>query len=101
MNKKVFTITFGIITFIAALVLFSVFTYGFYEAGTSDYDRTEDKLAFFGAMILSLIVAGYVKLTNFGNSTDKELTKVVNEKMKLKELIEIAELEKKLKEIKK
>lgn len=101
MNKRVFTITLGTITFIIALISFFTFAYGFYEAGTSDYDRTEDKLAFFGVMILSLIVGGYVKLTNFGNSTDNELTKAVNEKKKLKELIEIAELEKKLKEINK
>ena len=100
MEKRIFIITLGIIIFTASIIGLSITSYAFYDVSTSDYDNLEVKLIWFGLMLLSIIIGSYVKLTNFGIIDDSELSRIIKEKEKLKELIEIAELEQKLKEIK-
>ena len=101
MNKKIFTITLGIITFIFAICTVITCLYLFYDSFFVNENSLEYQFPLFLFILLAFIIGTYVKLTNFGNSNENELTKVINEKKKLKELIEIAELEKKLKEINK
>ncbi|MEM6721505.1 MAG: hypothetical protein AAF611_19420 [Bacteroidota bacterium] len=96
-QKQILKGTLAVILFIASIVSTIIFI-----GITINEFHTLKNLAVllpFSTILLVASVGYYVILTNFGRQENKELTKIVNEKKKLQEMIEIAELKKKLKEI--
>ncbi len=85
-------ITSGVITFLLAIGMIAFMLYLIiFENPNTDISN----VFAISTIILSTIIALYVKYTNFGVQKS-ELQKTIEEKEKLKELVEISELKKKL-----
>lgn len=97
-KNKIARITFGIISFSASIVLAISMIVILFQEINDEYSNDETILIAIGFLILGVIAGLYVKMTNFGIQDSSELQKTIEEKQKLKELIEIAELKKKLAE---
>ena len=97
-KKQIGIIILGVINFIASIASLLSLIYLIIQDIIND-NRSNDHLPIIGIIILLIFVTLYVKMTNFGIVKESELQKNINEKKKLKEQIEIAELKKKLNEI--
>lgn len=90
-------ITFGVILFIIAIIGIGTSMFILFNAVTSDSNYSNDG-EYLGSLVLtigSLILGYYVRGTNFGMQKS-DIQDIIEEKEKLKLLVEISELKKKL-----